>query len=113
MKIDNNLDRKGNSKGFHKGSEPEKFTPDDYVKGVDGTKNKVNAVSEPNTDRGNTKNWKLVEPKNPALNAVPMANNHKDNKKNYGVVSYTGDSAGKMPMAEVPVGGVPRPNKIS
>lgn len=102
--IDKNLDNKGNSKGFHKGSEPDKFGPDD-IEPKGGEKNKVGAKPEPNEDKNKIYDARLLKPRDPVLNAVPMPNKDKGNDKNYKIFDKISD----YPTT---VGGTPRPNTI-
>lgn len=101
MQIDKNKDNKGNSKGFHQGSKPEKFGPDG-----DGEKNKVNGTPEPNTNKGKKVDTSVDTPRDVSLNAVAMPNKDKGNTKDYGIFDKISD----FPTN---VSGTPRPNHIS
>lgn len=115
-----NLDNKGNAKGFNKGKEPETYgqadgretggrhdsDPTDYG-------NIVGGIPNPNEDKNKIYDKKLRTPREPVLNAVPMPNRKKGNVKNYKTTDYIGDGEGDCTaMADVPIGGTPKPNNI-
>lgn len=110
--IDKNLDRKGNSKGFHKGSEPTEYGPDSVAGGNPAYKNSVAAVPDPNTDKGKTYDKRMITPRDPVLNAVPMPNK-KGKEVNYGVLDVKSEH---VMFSTAPngteVGGTPMPNTI-
>ena len=114
--IEDNCAMKGNSKGFHKGQEPEKFGDESGSEyGADGLdyKNTVGGTPDPNGDKNKVYDKRMRTPREPVLNAVPMPNRTKMNKRDYSVLDYTGDEDAKDPAAKVPIGGTPRPNHIS
>lgn len=99
--IEKNLDNKGNSSGFHAGSRPQKFGPNDMASPGSETKNTVGATSEPNKG-SEPVNKKVKTPREASLNAVPMPNKKGREVK---------DSMLKVHSNEV--GGCSYPNKIS
>lgn len=113
-----NLQNKGNSKGFRKGTEPETFGESAETSNYGGDEidigNTVGGYPDPNKDRGNTKDRSLIRPRDPVLNAVPMPNNTKMNKRDKSVLTVKRDApdSQKWEGTEVPVGGVPMPNTI-
>lgn len=114
--VEKNLNNKGNSRNFRKGQEPETYGEDDHPDDAPvDIGNEVGGVSDPNKDRGNTKDKSLLKPREPVLNAVPMPNKNKMNKKDYSVLDYTGDKEENgvcTAPADVPIGAVMRPNNI-
>ena len=75
--------------------------------------NIVGAIPNHNTDKGKTYEKRMVTPREPVLNAVSMPNKNKGNTKNYGVLKSIGNAGdGKTAMASVPIGGTPKPNTI-
>lgn len=113
--IDKNLDNKGNSKGFNKGSEPVTHGPGDtdFYDVHDEYDNEVGGQSNPNGDKNKVYDKRMRTPREPVLNAVPMPNTNKGKRVNRSVLSYTGDGEAKYPApADNIIGGTPRPNTI-
>lgn len=100
MAIDKTYNNPGNSKGFHKGTRPDRFGPDSN----DGEKNRVSGVSEANKTNG-TYDESNKRPKDPSLGAVPMPNKIKPDV-NKGILNFGSDYPTN-------ISGVMKPNKIS
>lgn len=112
--IEKNKGNKSNSSGFNKGSEPTQYGPDTMGGGSPSFTNVIGGTPDPNTDKGQVYEKRMVTPREPVLNAVSWPNKTA-RQVNKGVLNFTGDGNvnNEGAAGKVPVGGTPKPNKIS
>lgn len=110
--IDKNKGNKSNSRGFNAGGDTTEYGPDSVGGGSPAFTNVIGGTPDPNTNKGQTYEKRMITPREPVLNAVSMPNK-KAREVNRGVLSFTGSGGGDTAPATVPIGGTPKPNKIS